>query len=89
MHAEGKARAHARPGRRGVAIGQAFGPTLLWALHALFLLSPPAQEPTEARESSPSPLPPPPPFLEQNMVPVNKELLTGTVPVNNLFIFIN
>ena len=35
-------------------------PTILWAVRALFLLSPPAREPTEARECTPSRSFPPP-----------------------------
>ena len=46
------------PGAGAPAVGQAFGPSLLWALRALFLLSPPAREPTEARLKFPFPLPP-------------------------------
>ena len=34
----------------------AFGPTLLWALHALFLLSPPAREPGSRGKFLPQPL---------------------------------
>ena len=40
------------PGAGALAVGWAFGPTLLWALRALFLLSPPAREPTEEIKSN-------------------------------------
>ena len=65
-HALGKARPHGDPGAGALAVGRALGPSLLWALLALFLLSPPAREPQEARGKSPPPcLTPLPYFLGQ------------------------
>jgi hypothetical protein len=44
------------PGAGAPAVGRAFGTTFLWALRTLFLLSPTAREPTEARGSTASQL---------------------------------
>ena len=59
---------------RAPAVGRAFGPSLLWALRALFLLSPPAREPTAPLPLPPRPttsLPHPSPFLLFLDVPSN------------------
>ena len=52
-HALGKA--HRDPETGAPAVGRAFSPTLLWALHTLFFIVAPSQEPTEARGKSPLP----------------------------------